>query len=220
MQIKIVTPLVLLTIFLCLISCGGSKQSEIAIPAAGQEISGGSETTTPVETSPSQVGTNEGIPEVPESPPSANPGLEEGTSTSLSSTTNLPSTENQREWPEDIGSNHIGALGNSLDGVEGAWIRPLPGRFIWGLMEPEKGKYLWIRNNGSTSISQLVDTFIVNSILFYWGFGWEFWQGISVMLTIYCYKLILAILDTPLIYLSVAIIKKKFNLTDVSMENS
>ena len=29
-----------------------------------------------------------------------------------------------------------------------------------------KGKYLWIRNNGSTSISQLVDTFIVNSILF------------------------------------------------------
>ena len=33
-----------------------------------------------------------------------------------------------------------------------------------------KGKYLWIRNNGSTSISQLVDTFIVNSILFYWGF--------------------------------------------------
>ena len=83
-----------------------------------------------------------------------------------------------------------------------------------------KGKYLWVRNNGSTSISQLVDTFIVNSILFYWGFGWEFWQGISVMLTIYCYKLILAILDTPLIYLSVAIIKKKFNLTDVSMENS
>ena len=83
-----------------------------------------------------------------------------------------------------------------------------------------KGKYLWVRNNGSTSISQLVDTFIVNSILFYWGFGWEFWQGISVMLTIYCYKLILAILDTPLIYFSVAIIKKKFNLTDVSMEDS
>ena len=53
-----------------------------------------------------------------------------------------------------------------------------------------KGKYLWIRNNGSTSISQLVDTFIVNSILFYWGFGWEFWQGISVMFTIYILSLI------------------------------
>ena len=75
-----------------------------------------------------------------------------------------------------------------------------------------KGKYLWIRNNGSTAISQLVDTFIVNSILFYWGFGWEFWQGISVMCTIYCYKLILAVLDTPLIYLVIALIKKKFDL--------
>ena len=83
-----------------------------------------------------------------------------------------------------------------------------------------KGKYLWSRNNGATSISQLVDTFIVNSILFYWGFGWEFWQGISVMLTIYIYKLILAALDTPLIYLSVAIIKKKFDLPDASSEYS
>ena len=83
-----------------------------------------------------------------------------------------------------------------------------------------KGKYLWIRNNGSTSISQLVDTFIVNSILFYWGFGWEFWQGISVMLTIYFYKLILAVIDTPLIYLSVAMIKKKFGLPDASAEYS
>ena len=81
-----------------------------------------------------------------------------------------------------------------------------------------KGKYLWIRNNGSTSISQLVDTLIVNSILFYWGFGWEFWQGISVMLTIYFYKLILAVLDTPLIYLVVALIKKKFDLQNVLNE--
>jgi len=80
------------------------------------------------------------------------------------------------------------------------------------------GKYLWIRNNGSTSISQLVDTFIVNSILFYWGFGWEFWQGISVMVTIYFYKLILAVLDTPLIYLVVAMIKKKFDLPNASAE--
>ena len=144
MQIKIVTLLVLSATFLCLVSCGGSNQSEIAIPATGQEISGESEATTPLETSPSQVATNEGIPEVPESPPSANPDLEEGISTSLSSTTNLPPSENPREWPEDVGSNHIGALGNSLDGVDGAWIRPLPGRFIWGLMDPEKGKYLWM----------------------------------------------------------------------------
>jgi len=65
------------------------------------------------------------------------------------------------------------------------------------------GKHLWLRNNGSTWISQLVDTSIVNSILFYWGFGWPFWQGVQVMGTIYIYKLIIAALDTPLIYLGV-----------------
>ncbi len=71
-----------------------------------------------------------------------------------------------------------------------------------------KGKYMWIRNNGSTWISQLVDTLIVGSIVFYWGFGWEFWQGIEVMATVYVYKLVLAVLDTPLIYLFVGMTKK------------
>ena len=57
-------------------------------------------------------------------------------------------------------------------------------------------------------ISQLADTAIVNSILFYWGFGWEFWQGVTVMLTIYFYKLMIALIDTPLIYLGVNIMKR------------
>lgn len=77
-----------------------------------------------------------------------------------------------------------------------------------------KGKHLWLRNNGSTSISQLVDTGIVNSILFYWGFGWGFWQGVEVMLTIYIYKLILAVLDTPLIYLGVWATKRWLRLEE------
>ena len=46
MQIKIVTLLVLSATFLCLVSCGGSNQSEIAIPATFQEISGESEAIT------------------------------------------------------------------------------------------------------------------------------------------------------------------------------
>lgn len=73
-----------------------------------------------------------------------------------------------------------------------------------------KGKYLWLRNNGSTVISQLVDTVIVNSILFYWGFNWPFWQGVEVMLTIYLYKLALALIDTPFIYLGVGYLKRRF----------
>ncbi|MEO0602681.1 MAG: queuosine precursor transporter [Myxococcota bacterium] len=70
------------------------------------------------------------------------------------------------------------------------------------------GKYLWLRNNGSTMVSQLVDTIVVNSILFYLGFGWEFWQGVTVMATIYLHKLVLAWLDTPLIYLGVYLVRR------------
>jgi len=69
-------------------------------------------------------------------------------------------------------------------------------------------RHMWIRNNGSTLISQLADTFIVNSILFYWGFGWSFWQGIQVMGIIYGYKAILALLDTPFLYGAVYLTKK------------
>lgn len=70
------------------------------------------------------------------------------------------------------------------------------------------GKHLWLRNNGSTWVSQAVDTLIVNSILFYWGFGWEFWQGMEVMATIYVYKLVIAACDTPLVYLGVWAVKR------------
>ena len=70
------------------------------------------------------------------------------------------------------------------------------------------GKHLWLRNNGSTFVSQLVDTAVVNSILFYIGFGMEFWGGFWIMVTIYLHKLVLAALDTPLIYLGVWVIHK------------
>jgi len=71
-----------------------------------------------------------------------------------------------------------------------------------------KGKHLWLRNNGSTWISQLVDTAIVNSILFYLGFGMDFWTGFWIMVTIYLHKLLLAVLDTPFVYLGVWVIHR------------
>lgn len=70
------------------------------------------------------------------------------------------------------------------------------------------GKHLWLRNNGSTWISQLVDTAIVNSILFYIGFGMDLKTGIGIMATIYVYKLVIAAVDTPLVYLGVFVVKR------------
>ena len=71
-----------------------------------------------------------------------------------------------------------------------------------------KGKHLWLRNNGSTWVSQLVDTAVVNSILFYIGFKMDFMVGVKIMATIYVYKLIIAALDTPFIYLGVYLVKR------------
>lgn len=78
------------------------------------------------------------------------------------------------------------------------------------LRKVTKGKHLWLRNNGSTMISQLLDTMIVNSIFlnFYWGLSATI--IIQVIITSYLAKVILAMLDTPLIYLGIFSIKRIF----------
>ena len=47
------------------------------------------------------------------------------------------------EWPPDVGASHFGQLGDSAPGFASAWIRPHPGRFIWGLVEAREGQYDW-----------------------------------------------------------------------------
>lgn len=66
-----------------------------------------------------------------------------------------------------------------------------------------KGKYLWIRNNASTAISQFFDSFIFIVIAF-WGVMpiWPLIIGQWVV------KIVIAILDTPVIYLVVWILRK------------
>ena len=71
-----------------------------------------------------------------------------------------------------------------------------------------QGRKLWLRNNASTWISQLVDTAIVNSILFFIGFKMDLRTGVGIMATIYAYKVAIAALDTPLVYAGVWGIKR------------
>jgi uncharacterized integral membrane protein (TIGR00697 family) len=74
------------------------------------------------------------------------------------------------------------------------------------------GKHMWLRNNGSTWISQLVDTIIVNGIFLHWGLKME-WPVIwEIILTIYICKVALALLDTPLIYLGRSVLCSWFGL--------
>jgi uncharacterized integral membrane protein (TIGR00697 family) len=77
--------------------------------------------------------------------------------------------------------------------------------FWWRLT---KGRHMWIRNNGSTSISQLVDTIIVNSIFLRWAFDMA-WSDIGgIIVAVYVCKLVMALLDTPLIYLGRALLRR------------
>lgn len=59
---------------------------------------------------------------------------------------------------------------------------------------------LWVRNNGSTMVSQLVDTTIFNFVAF-WGV-FDFGTLVELFLTTYALKLIIAACDTPFVYLA------------------
>ncbi|MEO7922245.1 MAG: queuosine precursor transporter [Chitinophagaceae bacterium] len=70
-------------------------------------------------------------------------------------------------------------------------------------------KKIWLRATGSTIVSQLIDSFVVLLIAFYFypmlvkgqGKPWPFDQLIAICIVNYIYKFIVAVLLTPVIYL-------------------
>ena len=73
------------------------------------------------------------------------------------------------------------------------------------------GKYLWLRNNASTFTSQLIDTGTILVLLCLSGsIAWDkFW---ILLLNGFLFKVLMALIDTPILYLVVGIIRKKFKL--------
>ncbi|MCR4641113.1 MAG: queuosine precursor transporter [Lachnospiraceae bacterium] len=71
--------------------------------------------------------------------------------------------------------------------------------FIWKKTGDGKSK-LWLRNNGSTLISQAVDT-VIFTFLAFWG---TYPTGVffSILITTYLFKAVVALVDTPFIYLA------------------
>ncbi|MFG6148740.1 queuosine precursor transporter [Halobacillus sp. B23F22_1] len=57
---------------------------------------------------------------------------------------------------------------------------------------------LWVRNNGSTMMSQLLDTAIFCGIAFYGEYPLDIW--FEIFLTTYLIKFIVALIDTPFLY--------------------
>ncbi len=73
------------------------------------------------------------------------------------------------------------------------------------------GKHLWLRNNGSTIFSQLVDTFLIIFLLCSGG-AIEWNKFNSLFIQGFSFKILIAVIDTPIIYAFVFILRKKFNL--------
>jgi queuosine precursor transporter len=74
-----------------------------------------------------------------------------------------------------------------------------------------KGKYLWLRNNLSTFFSQFLDTFSILTLLCYFNkIEWELFFPLLAAGVIF--KVFIAFLDTPFLYLGVYILRRKFNL--------
>ena len=69
-------------------------------------------------------------------------------------------------------------------------------------------KKLWLRNNLSTMFSQLIDTIIVNSIFLYFGLNLDWDIIIKIIIASYLFKIIIALLDTPLVYIGVHYTRK------------
>ena len=74
-----------------------------------------------------------------------------------------------------------------------------------------QGKMLWLRNNFSTFSSQLIDTLLVVGLLSIFGvLEWKLFWGLVI--SGFLFKIIVAALDTPLLYLFVGIFRKTFDL--------
>jgi len=75
------------------------------------------------------------------------------------------------------------------------------------------GKHLWLRNNFSTFSSQLIDTSTVVGLLCVFNvLPWSLFG--SLVLSGFLFKIIIALLDTPILYFIVHLFRKRFHLKE------
>jgi uncharacterized PurR-regulated membrane protein YhhQ (DUF165 family) len=84
-----------------------------------------------------------------------------------------------------------------------------------------KGKYLWLRNNGSTLLSQLADSFVVIAITF----GSAFLAGqilfsnlFTLFIDNYSFKFFVALADTVIIYILARWLKKYLQIDPLKVD--
>ena len=109
----------------------------------------------------------------------------------------------------EVQAHYLGVFGQGARAITGSMVAYLLAQFLdvrifHSIKRATQGKHLWLRNNGSTLISQLIDTVAVTTILFY---DADNVNLVSLILAGYSFKLLVALVDTPLFYLGAAIFK-------------
>ncbi len=120
------------------------------------------------------------------------------------------------EWSPVSNSMFSDVFGNTIVAVFASMMAYLLAQFVdiqiyhfWKRVT--KDKYLWLRNNFSTFSSQFIDTFTVVLLLCAFGeIPWELFYGLVI--SGFIFKIFIAFLDTPLLYLFVYLLRKRFNL--------
>jgi uncharacterized integral membrane protein (TIGR00697 family) len=75
-----------------------------------------------------------------------------------------------------------------------------------------RGRHLWLRNNFSTFSSQFIDTFTVVFLLCSFGvLPWSMFSGL--LISGFLFKVLVAMLDTPILYFVVYLFRRRFNLS-------
>ncbi len=83
--------------------------------------------------------------------------------------------------------------------------------------EATNGKHFWLRNNCSTLFSQMIDTASVISLLCIasdmgWSTGLSWNRFPELFVAGYLFKVMVALIDTPIAYICCYYLRKKFNL--------
>lgn len=74
-----------------------------------------------------------------------------------------------------------------------------------------EGRHLWLRNNFSTWLSQFIDTFsIVGLLCIFEVLPWSSFKGL--LISGFLFKVVVAALDTPFLYLGVYLFRRRFGL--------
>ena len=123
-----------------------------------------------------------------------------------------PATEwspiNNKEFSKVFGFTPLAVLASMLAYLTAQFIDVRIYHF-WKTLT--KGKHLWLRNNASTFISQLTDTSVVLILLC--SFKIIDWDKFGILLLNgFLFKVIVALFDTPLLYVATYFLRKKLNL--------